>query len=545
VLQGAGASSALAALIGAAIIDGELGEEIVIPVNLVRLASGSGSTFFSFGIPLQEGAVTTATVANAKLTDANGSEIQCYMEGLGRAPDGSCVTLLTQFTRTANSASPEAGFLRLNSNPALPRLTKTAVSFTKNSLAPTTAGFPAGVVVPTSVDYLVSCRLLGGYTKKQADMMALGGKFDTYEKRLVDFWEWQYSKVTGGVYGTAPGFVPGNAYIDCRTDNTNWNGVNLVPPVEDPTNDGAWRNAIGAGNLNYYERLKTGVMQWRRTGDVKYLRGGLSIGWHNLSQYFDYNKVDGLGGNVEPYLFQPESCALHYLLTGDELGVQCLEGFSRRMEITNRLTNTGKNGFGDGRTVARLGMAYLMAHLTNKADNYDYAANLTTWTDKMVTGDAWDTDGLYKPEACVDTSGRYNNLFMNTLIMETFARVYDSFSADSRIMPKVQGILDGAYPAHWAILGAATVPSFKNWFNWQCLESNAGPSVDLTNMYTPFWAWYASRAGAPSYKTIADDVLFFNGVGVGVTGQNGPWLQGHKQFNEQFVHGLEYGAFRE
>ncbi len=92
-----------------------------------RLASGSGATLMSAGVPLQPGQVQPGAVSGVGLW-RNGVEVPAYIEALeGRYADGSVISLLVQANAgTLTKGMPVSGYELRFSGSSVTRLGKTA-----------------------------------------------------------------------------------------------------------------------------------------------------------------------------------------------------------------------------------------------------------------------------------------------------------------------------------------------------------------------------------------------------------------------------------
>lgn len=222
----------------------------VLAGEFQRWDAGTGATLTSLAVPLQQGQLTAANIANVSVW-SGGSEIAAYVMPTGTYPDGSARTLFLQTSQTLTNGSPVAGEIRLTGGFTVSRRTYTDDSATWSNALTTTwraGGQPAGAFVCTSVAHLCASNPFGPVVPQSSQPVFTGSV-------LVDtaFDAGYQSNITDETNGA----VTGPAYYErvillynhyCRTGSVtvlrdclaHASRVRTVA-LEPTTGDGAWQ----------------------------------------------------------------------------------------------------------------------------------------------------------------------------------------------------------------------------------------------------------------------------------------------------------------
>ena len=128
-----------------------------------RWASGSGTTLTSLALPLQQGQLMPANIAQVSVWRLN-TEIAAYVEPLGTWPDGSARTLFIQTSQTLTNGVPVVGEVRLTGGFTVARRTRVDDSATwvnNNTTTWRSGGLPEGAIVATSAAHLCAASSFG------------------------------------------------------------------------------------------------------------------------------------------------------------------------------------------------------------------------------------------------------------------------------------------------------------------------------------------------------------------------------------------------
>lgn len=548
--------------------------EIIIEGNWVRLRGTGGTVRSDLAVALVEGDLFDTNIASVKV-EFNGTEVPAYVEGRGLFPDGSYRTCLVQANITLATGQSLPGRIIIDSTPTQARLTKQALPYDRNLNDPRLAGYPEIGFWPSDVDYLISTRFTGE-TISVADGMALGGRYEVYEKRWLDLFQWWFNNNTsGGVYGLAPTTPCPTAYANIHIGNTNYNGFDLSNPADD---FGTWRNSVGAtpNGVNYYDWANICITWAYRTGDIQYLKAGLSLAWHTATQWLAFLSPQY---SVNGFAAVPEGLGAHYLMTGNDIGKTAVDGMNSRFyeQVPGYM---GPFGFGYGAAETdppgtesgiegrETGRALLCAVVGDRIGStyLDYADLATQVLNKVLVTPGTNTfiraDGSFRNRRCNDSAGLYENLLFNAILCDSFVKYYKGINADARIVTAIKNFLDHIYPDlfdFWnysfdgVTFETAVAKSFRTSFDncCACLDApipNNGAANDLTLMYPHLFSFYYQQTANLTYKTRGEDV-FSEGVGVNMGQGDGPTMdETHlgslKTFREAHTFSFQHLAYR-
>ena len=132
------------------------------------------------------------------------------------------------------------------------------------------------------------------------------------------------------------------------------------------------------------------------------------------------------------------------------------------------------------------------------------------------------------------TGQYYIQPFMVGLTMQALIRYWD-VTHDPRVQPAVKTALDWLWARAWVAKDRAF------WYqNWAPDESQAFPqkpgAPDLNLLIAPAFAWMYHQTGDVAYRDRGDQV-FAGGV-------TGAWLDGPKQFNQNYMWSFDYVKWR-
>lgn len=280
-----------------------------------------------------------------------------------------------------------------------------------------------------------------------------------------------------------------------------------------PTEGGVWVH-------NYYDRALIWYAWWARTGNPEYWRRGTVDALAYRRDYLEAN-----GYQASAHWSQLEGLAIHYLTTGDEQSRYAVgrvgkmfDGHLRELDLTANV---------EGRVQARTILAYLTAwRIGALSDERDWTAYVEQAVDKTLSTQR--ADGSYRFRVWCDEQSNY----MTGLVNDALIKVYEEFRPDSRIPAAVRRSLDFTWSSQWLPEQRA----FK-YLSAPCPDAGGDEAAPDLNMFvgTPF-GWYYKISGDATYKTRGDEI--FQGA------IESAWLDGSKQFNQQYYSSFRYLAYR-
>lgn len=373
--------------------------------------------------------------------------------------------------------------------------TQAAVEFnatpTQPRLAKTNSSalMPSAVALPSDPNYLVSTEVVGR-TITRANTPTSIGMLAKYEN---DFDTW--SNTHWGLYG---GLTPAA---------TNW------------------------AALNYYDRGLSHFAFWARTGNpALWERAALTA----VSYRIAYLEPNGFAATE--YWAQMEGLAVHYWLTGDDRSRQAVYKTAENLHRSRggtRMTNTTSHEWMDNRNHAKVLSGKVLALML---DAPAFGA-VTDWAaaarvDLPMILSTQTAEGSYR---FFSQCGESSN-FMSALLNDAYVMYYDHFEADSRIPVAIQKSLDWLWSTQWKPSAMAF-----NYYSAACTTPSGGgggstPSADLNGLYLEAWGWLYHHTGNAAYRNQAEQIL--------QGGVQGTWVQGTKQFNQEYFHSWRYLWYR-
>jgi hypothetical protein len=409
-----------------------------------------------------------------------------YVAGLSSLhPDGSLRAVLVQF-QVQSLSTPQQAMLSLGGARS-DAMTLSAPLFTPGTSVPSAPnGLPQAAALPDDPNYLIATDLVGG-TISSAATAALGGVFARYESDFVKF---------GGTLW--------------RSEGANWGG-------------------------DYYDRALIYYAMWVRTGDPTYWERAGQIAYDYRAKYLEANNFVS-----SPHWAQLEGLEKHYLMTGDD---KSRFAVARVANVMNGYINTTymSRAGGDSRIAARVLHSQLLAwRLTppgqtlagNSAATYGAhleaaLANITAWQQP---------DGSF-PEDGVTCGGQLNYMvgLQNDALIKTYAYYAPATTSQSALRTQIQTIVQKAVDYIWSTQWLPANSAFK-YASVQC--ANGGPTAapDLNNLIATGFGWLYKRTGNAQYLTNGD-AIFAGGV-------TQAWLNGTKQFNEEYSASFRYLGYR-
>jgi hypothetical protein len=420
-------------------------------------------------------------------------------------PDGSLRSVLVQFVVDFGADSALPGRLMIGEEASAPPA----------GPPPPAAPVPEAAALPVDPEYLIRTRVAGGPT---ASVERARGWGPVYRRYDVDF----------------------RAFAD-----THWHRVGP-----------AWNDG------NYYDRALVYYAAWARSGDPTYW-------WRAARQAVTYRAgyIESSGYTSSPHWSQIEGLEQHYVLTGDERSR--LAALRTADNFLDYLPQYFGGPETEPRIVARFLLADLVAwRLTPSAAQYrgsvaagtplpptpplkggryrDEASWRSALARQIAQTAAWQsTDGAWRStQVC---GGQLN--YMAALLGDALVKVHEEFrpggaAPDQRLGAMVArsvGFLRTQWRAPFKGVGSDGRGNPVGGFVY---SSVACPGVgapvvapDLTGLFVTPVGWSARQRGAaPTLRYFAEDVF--------AASVSGAYLDGGKQFNQQYATSFRYLGYR-
>jgi hypothetical protein len=287
-----------------------------------------------------------------------------------------------------------------------------------------------------------------------------------------------------------------------------------------------WNYAGAAWTENYYDRALIYYAWWIRSGNVEYWKRATALAVSYRRDYLEANDY-----NTSAHWAQIEGIALHYLLTGDEASRYAVGRVGDVFSMPYYTDNLGNlNAVMDNRIQARTLTAFLTAWRLDAPSQMG-----ATWARLLPNAltdilSSQDPSGAYR-FARRDNQCGHNKPFMVGMLNDALIQYYGLFSADARIPPAVQKAIDYMWTNDWDSAAQAFV-----YLDGPCPGDDGGPSADLNNLAVNGFGWIYQRTRDPAYRDKGDQV-FAGGV-------TNAWLEGSKQFNQEYTSSFRYLAYR-
>jgi hypothetical protein len=275
---------------------------------------------------------------------------------------------------------------------------------------------------------------------------------------------------------------------------------------------------------NFYDRALAYYAQWMRSGNVEYWRRATRFA---VSYRVNYLEASNYG--TSPHWSQLEGLEAHYLLTGDDSSRAAIEGATKTLTggFLSQMAAMD-NPWMDDRIRARMMMSLLTSWRVNAGGNRAmYAAQLDSILPTIINTQA--TDGA---DRFVQTCNGTLN-YMAGQLNDAMIKYYTYYKPDSRIPGFVKRSVDYLWTSQW-------VPANEAFQYLSVACPNIGdptPQADLNNLLVNGFAFTYARTRDVTYRDRADQI-FSSAV------RNG-WLNGDKQFNQEYTSSYLYLALRQ
>jgi hypothetical protein len=242
----------------------------------------------------------------------------------------------------------------------------------------------------------------------------------------------------------------------------------------------------------------------------------------------DYLEANNYASSA--HWLQIEGIELHYLLTGDEASRVAVGKVADVFNVgyyMNHLSDLSAQM--DNRMQARTLMALLTAWKLHAESQY--GADWATLLPKALTGilASQDAAGAYR---FMQIQCGNNKPFMVGLLNDALIKYHTYFSADARIQAAIQKSDDYMWANDWNSGEQAFV-----YLDGHCPGDEGGPAPDLNNLVATSYGWIYRQTGNTLYRDRGDQI--FGGAVAKA------WINGSKQFNQQYTSSFRYLAYRQ
>ncbi|HYR13282.1 MAG TPA: hypothetical protein VEQ67_03565, partial [Mycobacterium sp.] len=196
------------------------------------------------------------------------------------------------------------------------------------------------------------------------------------------------------------------------------------------------------------------------------------------------------------------------------------------LNCTQCTSNGGQ--YVEGRIQGRTLMSHYLAWMINAPPDQP-----TNWLSTMATDvtnilSTQQPDGSYR---FAEWEGAHSN-YMTGLMHDALIKYYTYVQADARIPPAIKKTLDWMWATQWV----STAQGFK-YVSENMSTGTTTPTTDLNLLIVTGYGWYYQYSRDATYKTEAE-AMFAGGVA-------GAWLDGYKQFNQNYCQGYRYLFYRQ
>lgn len=281
-------------------------------------------------------------------------------------------------------------------------------------------------------------------------------------------------------------------------------------------------DGVGWEKAYYYDRAKLFYAWWTMTGNAVYRSRANAL----LTNYRDVYVPLGPSAH---WSF-PEGLAIHYLLTKDPKSAAALATIGKSLTVPYYLDafdgnlNLDSETHGiDNRIRARMIQSLLSLRVCGlpspMPESFLLALMNRLLASQLPSGEFTGTRMTQKSP------------FMTGLLHDAMSNYHDQVNPDPRIVPAIKRSLDHMWQ-HWRADAGA--------FVYDPGQADGGaddlnPAPDLNMLVVNGFGFVYKQTRNELYKT-RGDAVFAGGV-------NGSWLEGSKQFNQQYANSCRYPVY--
>jgi hypothetical protein len=288
-----------------------------------------------------------------------------------------------------------------------------------------------------------------------------------------------------------------------------------------------WNQTGATWTENYYDRALIYYAWWVRSANVEYWKRATALALSYRTGYLEPENY-----RIAAHWAQIEGLELHYLLTGDEKSRYAVGRIGDEFNAPYYMENLGKlDGVMENRIQARTLMALLTAWKVNAAsqEGSAWATLLPGVLDAILSSQ--DYRGAYRFTRQDNQCG-HNKPFMVGLLNDALIEYYTEFRADPRIPTAIRKSVDYMWANDWDDAAQSFV-----YLDGPCNGDGVAPAPDLNNLIVNGFGWVYRRTGDRAYLDRAERIF------AGAVAK--AWLEGSKQFNQQYASSFRYLAYRE
>ncbi|PZV37164.1 hypothetical protein B5V02_17840, partial [Mesorhizobium kowhaii] len=315
-------------------------------------------------------------------------------------------------------------------------------------------------------------------------------------------------------------------------------------------NDSHWAaDGTDWASANYYDRAFINYVWYARTGEQVYLERGNAIADDYLKNY-----VEGNNYGVASWWSMPKGITAHYLLNGDQASLSAIGKMADQVVNPWNTENNWANLFdphqSEGREQARALETLTQAILIDApsvgvpniqpngedwgvSGGNDFRALAKSLVEKILTSGFQHADGSrpHFVDGATPDGAPIDKPFMNGLMNEALTNYYEQVDADPRIVSFIKTNLDYMWAHEWD----ATAKAFQYIDETSATGEQDGPAADLNMLIVNGFGFVYQHTGDATYLE-RGNIVFEGGV-------EGTWLEGSKQFNQQYASSYNYIAY--
>lgn len=278
---------------------------------------------------------------------------------------------------------------------------------------------------------------------------------------------------------------------------------------------------------NYYDRAMMYYVWFARSGNQTYLDRANQMAVNYRRNYLEAN-----GYGASPHWLAIDGVALHYLVTGDAASLTAVGRTADGFAGDPWIASLGGTNFADNRIQARTLTALLDAWKLRapSGQGYDWAAKLRQALPIILATQS--ADGAYRER---NSQCGYNKPFMVGMLNDALIRYYETFERDPRILPAVRRAVDYMWARNW-LSGAQSFQYLEGYCSSPYGDGDPSAAPDLNLLIVSGYGWVGRLTGDASYFT-KGDAVFTGGV-------TRAWIDGQKQFNQQYTSSYRYLTYR-
>ena len=280
----------------------------------------------------------------------------------------------------------------------------------------------------------------------------------------------------------------------------------------------------------------------------------ISIAVNALATDYLNNYVEANNYGAASWWSMPKGIAAHYLHNGDQASLtaigkmadQVVNPWNTENNWANLFDPHQSEGREQARTLETLTQAILIdapsvgvPNIQPNGEDWgvsggnDFRALAKSLVDKILISDFQKADGSrphYVDGPAADGSP-IDKPFMNGLVNEALINYYEQVEADPRIVSFIKSNLDYMWANEWD----ADAKAFQYIDEASSTGEQDVPAADLNMLIVNGFGFVYKHTGDDTYLQRGD--LVFEG------GVEGNWLEGSKQFNQQYASSYNYIAY--